>query len=801
MKSVLAASSNFKSLSIKDLLYARDLYHYHLISKENVVGTAVGLYLIRNDDPYPNPKETPIKKSGPTRVKAKEPRTFVNSGVRDYSWPCVLVFVRKWQNESDFGGGTLHPDEMVPRTLYLPDGRMVPVCVVAVDQGEPNKGGVPDWHWPDNLYGGGMPIVVEAQGVQRLATAGCLVTDGHTVYALTSRHVCGSHGEPVSTIAGGRRVRIGRASSKHLTRVAFEKAYPDLPSLRTYVNLDVGLIELDDVNDWTSQIFRLGPIGAITDLNDHNITLRLIDAPVVASGAASGRLDGQIKALFYRYKSIGGYDYVADFLIAPQQLRPDGKAIRSVKSSQTQPGDSGAVWHLVSQPDADAARQPDSRSKLKDKKIEPVLRPLAIEWGGQVYLDGVNGGRLSFALATSLTTVCASLNVEPVLEHNIGVLPYWGQTGHYSIGSFACQALSNGKLKSFMNDNIDRISFSIAKLTPQEIADRLKAAREGEDDDSFVPLADVPDVVWKQHVSKVTGGRDTRWAGMGRSTGPEHPTHYADIDEARSSDNKTLRELCLDDPNNLSVQFWQQFYDDAGHKEQRSRGLLPFRVWQFFDAMVEFAKNGQADKFLCAAGIVAHYVGDACQPLHGSIYADGYADRPTKTTHHKRDTGEEYEPDSHVGAGVHSTYESKMIDRYAEQIVDGIPKVLQSASTLPKIVSGKDAAAAVVALMDRSAKRVPPVKLVDAYIEAGEKSTVAVQDALWDQFGESTIGVMADGARTLANVWAGAWGEGNGDAIAKSKLGMIPVSKLIKSYTDEKFVESLDLDHIGAVLK
>ena len=47
------ADFEFSSLSLKDLIEARDLYHFHLMSKANVVGTAVGLYLIRNEENWP----------------------------------------------------------------------------------------------------------------------------------------------------------------------------------------------------------------------------------------------------------------------------------------------------------------------------------------------------------------------------------------------------------------------------------------------------------------------------------------------------------------------------------------------------------------------------------------------------------------------------------------------------------------------------------------------------------------------------------------------------------------------------
>jgi hypothetical protein len=322
MNDLLSTRSNFQSLSIKDLLSARDLYHYHLLNKAHVIGTAVGLYLIRKSDPYPSRKGELFESRRRKVNRDRGERTFANSEVREYSWPCVLVVVSDWVKASGFGGsgGDLRADQMVPKTLYLPDGRMVPVCVVKAEPGEAAQGVLPSWHWPRGLFAGGMPITVRTQGRENRATAGCLVTDGHSVYALTNRHVCGSSGEPVFTTARGRSVQIGHASHRHLTRLPFSEVYPEFTSHRTFLNLDVGLIEFSDVNEWTSQPYGLGPTGALADLNELNIGVQLIDAPVVASAAASGRLEGRIKALFYRYKSVGGYDYVSDFLIAPRVL-------------------------------------------------------------------------------------------------------------------------------------------------------------------------------------------------------------------------------------------------------------------------------------------------------------------------------------------------------------------------------------------------------------------------------------------------------------------------------------------------
>jgi len=773
MDDILGTKNNFRSLSMKDLLQARDLYHYHLLNKRNVVGTAVGLYLIRKTDKPPDQVKAMKAEEKKAYERQRGERTLTNSEVRDYSWPCVLTFVNEWVHEYQFGieGRELHPEEMVPKTLYMPDGRMVPVCVVKVEQGEPSPSLQPQWRWPGGLFGGGMPIVVEPQKQVRQATAGCLVTDGHITYVLTSRHVCGHTGEPVYTMSRSDRIEIGRASRRHLTRLPFTEIYPEFTGQRTYVNLDVGLIELDDLNQWTSQILGLGPTGALANLNELNITTRLIDAPIVAVGAASGQIEGRIKALFYRYKSVGGYDYVSDFLIAPRQGTPkDGRTF-----AQTQPGDSGAVWHLYTK----QKRTRDDEDWCEDDDFDGELRPLAIEWGGQVFVEQSTLGSFAFALATSLTTVCRSLDVELVLDHNTGVLPYWGQVGHYSIATFACESLPNGTLKSFMKDHVEQISFPIGNLSAKEVTARLKQARDKGD---LIPLADVPDLVWKKHKDKEKGGRDDRFIGKGRTTGPEHPTHFADVDEKRA-DGKSLLDLCLENHDNISVEFWQQFYDQMGHKEQHERGLLPFRVWQFFDAMKEAAETGKADEFLCAAGLVSHYVGDACQPLHGSVLADGNADG--------------------TGKGVHSLYETKMIDRHAGELVPAIKVEIQNppAQPIPKIKTGKDAAIAVVKLMSRSATTLPPKKIVNAYINAGDEPTAAVRDALWDKFHTQTAQVMADGARVLARIWQGAWTEGKGNNIPQSELGAITPKALQKLYEKRTFVESLDLDQIGDVLK
>lgn len=757
-RDVLNPERNYSSLSVRDLLQARDHYHWHLTHMKNVVGTAVGLYYIRTADPWPT-KERPDKlmfhgKGEPTADaprKPRPPRTFDNSEIRDYSWPCVIVLVDRWGDPPGTPNSprVLRAEDFVPQTLYLPDGRTVPVCVVKVEPSEPDTRLLPQWTWPKSHVGGGFPLISSTQGRDNVASVGTLVSDGHTTYALTSRHVAGPVGHPVSTILGGRRADVGHSVDKQLTRLPFAEVYPEYVGRRTFLTLDAALVEVNDVDQWSSQIYGLPAPGELADLSEHNISTRLIDTEVEAYGAASGHLRGKVAGLFYRSRSRGGYDDVSDFLIAPMP-----------GTTGSQPGDSGTVWHL-------AGREQDAP------------RPLALQWGGQRFGSGALSG-LNFALASSLTTVLRLLDVELVTDHNTHAQPFWGKTGHYSIASLACTAVTRAQLATLMKANVDRVSFGEDDLSAKEIDKVTKAARNAKE---FIPLADVPDLVWKNPPSVMPGGR----AHGGNS--PENPTHYADTDEPNAA-GRTLREICLANTDKVDVAFWQEHFTGLGHTKQRERGLLPFRVWQFFDEMEASVRAKDVARYVCAAGLLAHYVGDACQPLHGSQFADGLPDG--------------------TGKGVHSAYETAMVDNNDLELLQRIRAAL-AAGTVDKpgqVRSGRGAAIATVKLIARTAGRVDPETLVRAYAvtQAGVTTTnptkgKVVTDALWAEFGEATALNMADGILTLAMIWQAAWSEGKGDAISQTQLKAIDSATLKALYIDTKFVESLDLDHIAAVLK
>src|SRR5689334_19399031 len=105
--------------------------------------------------------------------------------------------------------------------------------------------------------------------------------------------------------------------------------------------------------------------------------------------------------------------------------------------------------------------------------------------------------------------------------------------------------------------------------------------------------------------------------------------------------------------------------------------------------MIDFDKKKDAKSFVAAAGLIAHYVGDACQPLHGSMYADGDPSRTVTRKHPKTGKVDTVA----YASGVHSAYETKMLDRKRPHLVDLLTnKMPNSKHGLPLVKSGADAA-------------------------------------------------------------------------------------------------------------
>jgi hypothetical protein len=762
---------DYNALSLLDVMRARDLYHLHLTERKGVIGTAVGRYLIRKEDSWPNDRH---------KHKATGPKTLQNTEIRKYSWPCVLVFVEKWMDHRFFGkegaknGHGYKNMDYVPDRLHMPDGKVVPVCVIEAppDLKAPEQPVRP--RLPKNFIGGGYPVFADVQGEEHVASIGCLVTDGHLTYAVTNRHVSGNPGETLYSVLEGEKVPIGVSSTWQMGRVAFTEMYPEWPGTNTFLTADVGLIEIADKNRWTPQIYSIGVTDAVADFSTQNLSLELINCDVRAYGAASYEMHGRVWGLFYRYKSVAGFEYVADLLIGP---RP-GRAFK------TQHGDSGTLW-LLEPPVHDPNNGDDSSS------ARIGFRPIAIQWGGFVFTDSGGQQRQPFALATLLSTVCQKLDVDFVRDWGFSLPEYWGTVGHFTIANMACTiAGSQGsKLRKLMEANLENITIQLEGITVED----TKGLSKGD----FVPLADVPDLVWK--MPSGDGSRGPR----GRN--PEQPNHFADMDQDPPDGTPTLLELCKD-PNNVVPAVWieyaRKFPPKKGSKDAAAEmGLLPFRVWQLYDAMVEFVKAGQRDEFICAAGTLAHYMGDACQPLHISFLHHGDPDNPvTKTVEHTRGKKAGTSEEVNVSQGVHEDYEQTMFKgQQGETMKTRLQTALGRSSANGALVrGGHEAAVRTVELMRNTFNTIQPADICKAYDAAlrDDQSKSQILSTLWRTFGADTVKVMADGCRHLALLWESAWEEGTGDSNL-ADLGASSPDDLKSLYNKKDFLQSFLLTEIG----
>jgi hypothetical protein len=347
------------------------------------------------------------------------------------------------------------------------------------------------------------------------------------------------------------------------------------------------------------------------------------------------------------------------------------------------------------------------------------------------------------------------------------------------LAAVSCDLVEDPRLRRLMRANRPRISFEREGMDASPL-NKVDAS-------GFVPLEDVPDVVWKKSMTAVfPAGR----------AGREQPTHFANLDEP-GANGQTLFDR-LNAPIDLTVTAFQDYYDNLGHEQTSERGLLPFRIWQVYDKMLEAASDQRVSEFVCAAGILAHYVGDACQVLHGSYLFDGVPARKQRIARIRDGTqGTVLE---RLGKGVHSDYEDRMINEHIDALMGGVDAAIGRQHAMPLVRGGQDAAFAIVELMRRTRNRIDPIALIEAY--AGSlRGDGDASEVLWNRFGTATRDAIADGCRVLAMLWDSAWHEGSGQVIGDDLLGDIPVSELIALYTDQLFVPSLPLDEVARVLR
>jgi len=263
---------------------------------------------------------------------------------------------------------------------------------------------------------------------------------------------------------------------------------------------------------------------------------------------------------------------------------------------------------------------------------------------------------------------------------------------------------------------------------------------------------DVPDLVWRSKRKL------------------DEANHFADMDQKGKGEfaGKTLLQLWEENPESRTPASWTAFYDSIGVEEDKHRGALPFRVAQIYEEMVKFVRAKKMAEFVCAAGVLAHYVGDACQPLHVSFLHHGRPNHPEEKD-------------------VHSIYETKMLDQRSAEVVEGVNTTLVGKHATAMTQTGPEAANTIVDLMKKTIEVLPPMEVIDAFNAEEGGQRIA---HMWDVLGERTITCLSAGSLRLAEIWESAWKEGGGQHVPGNTLREVDQEALMALYNDRDFVKS-----------
>jgi hypothetical protein len=130
-------------------------------------------------------------------------------------------------------------------------------------------------------------------------------------------------------------------------------------------------------------------------------------------------------------------------------------------------------------------------------------------------------------------------------------------------------------------------------------------------------------------------------------------------------------------------------------------------------------------------------------------------------------------------------------------VVDALkqtPKTLKS----EMITTGFEAAQLTIALMRRTFKAIPPIRIVREFAEFdGTPKDRAAH--LWKKFGTKTLTNMQDGSHTLAVLWESASVAGGGETQVTSTKA-ISEDRAMEICADPDFIPSRSIAKIGPYL-
>jgi hypothetical protein len=188
--------------------------------------------------------------------------------------------------------------------------------------------------------------------------------------------------------------------------------------------------------------------------------------------------------------------------------------------------------------------------------------------------------------------------------------------------------------------------------------------------------------------------------------------------------------------------------------------------------MVNYIKNADMSKFVCAAGILSHYIGDACQPLHASKFHDGRPENPNER-------------------GVHSSYETKMLDRFAADTIGKVNTNLQNVTVNSDELGGHNAAISLIRLMLRCMQILSSLEIIEVFNQGSNTNNRLKY--MFELLRNKTASCLAEGCIKLASVWENAWTEEDGNQIDDNNLASVNSIELKNLYENRDFLSAYSL--------
>jgi hypothetical protein len=212
--------------------------------------------------------------------------------------------------------------------------------------------------------------------------------------------------------------------------------------------------------------------------------------------------------------------------------------------------------------------------------------------------------------------------------------------------------------------------------------------------------------------------------------------HASDADNRKSADTAEAPKHFLDlesypDYGQLPPDL-AALINQYGWLVVKTNGILPWATIWTLDSMTAQLKRGDLGKAYQSAADLGHYVADSHQPLHCTVNYDGYQ------------TGNN---------GIHSRYETKMIDAFQSSLsvaVDSVHYISDPYGYALSYILESNAYADSIMMADDSAKA------RSGWTGSGI-APQAYYDVLWEKTQHFTKLLLQESTVDLASLWYTAW--------------------------------------------